>query len=245
MIKDNFSARADMYAKYRPNYPQELIDEILLHCANKDLAWDCATGNGQIASALSPFFYNIFASDISQSQLDNAIQKPNIAYKLEHAENSTLRDKSVDLIVVAQAIHWFNFDAFYNETKRVLKPDGIIAVLGYGLFQSIPQIDNELQKFYVDILGKYWDDERKYLDEKYNTIPFPFNEIKTAKHFIKLTWTYENIIGYLNTWSAVQHYIKQHNSNPVLLITDGLKNAFGDKKSVEINIEIFAKVGKL
>ncbi len=202
-MRDNFSNQADFYAKYRPSYPESLIQEILTHCNGRQLAWDCACGNGQISAMLFDTFDKVFASDISQKQIDHAIQKPNITYHIEKAENTSLKVASVDLVVIAQAIHWFHFDEFYKEAKRVLKPYGIIAVLGYGLFTSIPQVDEIIQRFYEDVVGSYWDPERKYLDEKYESIPFPFNELKIQKHYTKLMWSVDDILGYINTWSAI------------------------------------------
>ena len=243
-MKDNFSKRSDLYAKYRPNYPTSLIEEVVSHCHNFKLAWDCACGNGQIAGLLSPKFENVFASDLSQKQIDNAVQKTNITYKVEKSESSSLLNSSVDLIVVAQAVHWFQFDAFYTEAKRVLKPNGMIAILGYGLFTSTPEIDSIVNNFYTNIVGTYWDSERKYLDEKYQTIPFPFSEIKMAKHFITLQWGVNDILGYLNTWSAVHHYMSKIGNNPTSMIEEELKNAFAGFNKVEIKIELYTRVGK-
>lgn len=244
-MKDNFSNQADLYAKYRPSYPLSLIQEILSHCNKRYLTWDCACGNGQISAMLSDSFENVFASDISQKQIDHAIQKPNISYHIETAENSSLKDSSVDLIVIAQAIHWFHFDEFYKEVKRVLKPDGIIAVLGYGLFSSIPQVDDIIQKFYVDVVGSYWDPERRYLDERYESIPFPFNELEIGRHDTKLMWGVDDILGYINTWSAIQHYVKKNGHNPSPMIEADLIKAFNGASQIEISIEIFNRVGTL
>lgn len=149
------------------------------------------------------------------------------------------------MIVVAQAIHWFHFDEFYKEVKRVLKPDGIVAVLGYGLFTSIPKVDDIIQKFYEDVVGAYWDPERRYLDERYESIPFPFNELTIEKHYTKLMWSVADILGYLNTWSAIQYYIKKNGHNPSSMIESDLINAFNGASQIEISIEIFTRVGKL
>jgi SAM-dependent methyltransferase len=243
IVKDNFSNQADLYAKYRPSYPQSLIQEIFSHCKERQLAWDCACGNGQISAMLSDTFEKVFASDISQKQIDHAIQKPNISYRIEKAENSSLKDTSIDLIIVAQAIHWFHFDEFYKEVRRVLKPNGLVAVLGYGLFTSIPEVDEIIQRFYVEVVGDYWDPERRYLDEKYESIPFPFNEIKTEKHYTKLKWSVDDILGYINTWSAIQNYINKNGNNPSSMIEADLIKAFNGASKIEISIEIFTKVG--
>lgn len=175
-MKDNFSHDSQNYAKYRPEYPQELFQFLHSKLAARTSAWDCGTGNGQVAAELAKFMDRVEATDISKNQLRHAIKKKNIHYSLQPAEQTNFPDKSFDLIVVAQAVHWFNFDHFYHEVKRCLKADGFFAVIGYGLFKSEKDTHQIIQHFYNEIIGKYWDTERSYLDENYLSIPFPFEE---------------------------------------------------------------------
>ena len=242
-MKDNFSSKSSSYAKYRPTYPQELYQFLKEKLDETEKAWDCGTGNGQVAGALAKFFKEVEATDISQQQLDNAIRQPNIHYSVQAAEKTNFPDHNFDLITVAQAIHWFNFEAFYKEVERVLKPDGIIAVIGYSLFKSNPGTDEVILKFYHDIVGPFWDEERKYLDKKYKTIPFPFIEIESPRFEQEYQWTFAHLIGYLKTWSAVKHYEKANGENPVDLIQDELKTTFGAKNKVVF--PILFRLGKL
>ncbi|GGW94111.1 class I SAM-dependent methyltransferase [Salegentibacter mishustinae] len=242
-MKDNFSSKSSSYAKYRPTYPQELYQFLKEKLHKTEKAWDCGTGNGQVAGALAKFFKEVQATDISQQQLDNAIRQPNIHYSVQAAEKTNFPDNSFDLITVAQAIHWFNFEAFYKEVARVLKPDGIIAVIGYSLFKSNPETDEVILKFYHDIVGPFWDEERKYLDKKYKTIPFPFIEIESPRFKQEYQWTFTHLIGYLKTWSAVKHYEKANGENPVDLIEEELKATFGAKNKVVF--PILFRLGKL
>ena len=231
-MKDNFSTQANSYSKYRPYYPPAMIEYIVSFVSNNNSALDVATGNGQVAGELAQYFKQVYATDISEKQLENAIQADNILYKNERAEHTSFGDSQFDLITVAQAIHWFDFDAFYKEVYRILKPDGVFAVLGYGLFTAEGEVGKLLKHFYEDITGPYWDAERRYLDENYTTIPFPFEEMETKQFVNEFTWTFEQLTGYLETWSAVQHYIKQNKTNPVDLIRDDLKEYWekGDRK---------------
>ncbi|WP_293783586.1 class I SAM-dependent methyltransferase [uncultured Pedobacter sp.] len=243
-MKDNFSAQSADYAIYRPTYPQELYDYLFDLVKNKERAWDCATGNGQVARVLARYFNAVYATDISENQLKNALQLPNITYKVEPAEQTSVRDASFDLITVAQAIHWFNFEAFYIEVKRTLKPDGLFAVIGYGLMVIDKKVDKAVHKLYEDILGKYWDSERHYIEEGYQTIPFPFEEI-IAPHFrIKATWNFEQLIGYLNTWSALQHYKKANERNPLEYMLTELKEAWGDDAEKDVHFPVLLRVGR-
>ncbi len=242
-MKDNFSSKSSSYAKYRPTYPQELYQFLKEKLDKTEKAWDCGTGNGQVAGALAKFFKEVQATDISQQQLDNAIIQHNIHYSVQAAEKTNFPDNSFDLITVAQAIHWFNFETFYKEVARVLKPDGIIAVIGYSLFKSNPKTNEVILKFYHDIVGPFWDEERKYLDEKYKTIPFPFKELESPVFEQEYEWTFNHLLGYLKTWSAVKHDEKANGENPVALIEEELKATFGAKNKVVF--PILFRLGKL
>ena len=243
-MKDNFSSQSAEYAVYRPTYPQELYDFLFSLVNEEDAAWDCATGNGQVARILAQHFQKVYATDISEKQLSQALQLPNILYKVESSDRADVPDDSFDLVTVAQAIHWFNFEAFYAEVKRTLKPDGVIAVFGYGLMLIDKKVDQVIHKLYEDILGKYWDSERRYIEEGYKTIPFPFEEV-TAPHFqIKTTWSFSQMIGYLNTWSSLQHYKKANERNPLEYLMTELKDAWGDDAEKEVRFPILLRVGR-
>jgi SAM-dependent methyltransferase len=222
-----------------------LIDVFCDRIAERKLVWDCATGNGQVASMLSKKFAKVVATDISGEQLKRASQNENIQYKTERAENSSLPDASVDLIVVAQAIHWFDFDAFYAEAKRGLKKDGIIAVIGYPLLTTEnPKLDETIRYFYRDVVGSYWDDERKFLDERYETIPFPFGEFQLPEFEMRYRWTYEQLTGYLASWSAVARYQEKNGIHPLELIKIPLKKIFYVDPEIEVRFEIIGRYGK-
>lgn len=231
-MKDNFSTQSQQYLKFRPGYPQELFAFLEGLLPEKKTAWDCGTGNGQVAVELAKFMQKIYATDISRQQLQNAIQKENIIYSEQPAERTNFKKDQFDLVTVAQAVHWFNFKEFYKEVRRVLKPGGIIAVIGYGLLRINEHTDAVIDHFYMNIVGSYWDEERKYLDEKYQTIPFPFNEIPSPGFENKLAWELEHLIGYLKTWSAVKHYQKDKGHNPVDRVYEDLKRSFEKKGTV-------------
>jgi ubiquinone/menaquinone biosynthesis C-methylase UbiE len=244
IMKDNFSVQAKAYAQFRPYYPADMIEYITSFVEQKDTALDVATGNGQVAAALAAHFKQVYGTDISAKQLENATPAPNLIYKEGSAERLDFENEQFDLITVAQAIHWFKFDEFYSEVRRTLKPNGVIAVLGYGLFSTNPETDKIINRFYVDIIGAYWDDERKYIDENYTTIPFPFNEVEVKKFTNKFTWTFEQLIGYLETWSAVQHYIKQNGSNPLDSIRAELQQSWAQNDAT-VTYPLLLRIGKL
>lgn len=243
-MKDNFSKQAHLYSRFRPDYPQQLYDFLLDYLSDKKTAWDCGTGNGQVATKLSSYFEKVFATDASFGQIENATKKENIFYSIQKAEHTSFIKNQFDLITVAQAIHWFDFEKFYKEVNRTLKPRGIIAVFGYNLFKISKEIDEIIDHFYKNIIGPYWDKERKYVDENYSTIPFPFEEIRSPKFYNKHDWEFEHLIGYLNTWSSVQHFITRNQTNPVDQIIAPLKAAWGRELRKEISFPVFMRVGR-
>jgi ubiquinone/menaquinone biosynthesis C-methylase UbiE len=245
-MKDNFSKQSKEYAVFRPTYPDEVLEFILSQVSSKNSAWDCGTGNGQVAAKLSLSFQTVYATDISENQIANAVKKDNISYQVASAEDAPFDENSFDLITVAQAIHWFDFDKFYNKVRFTLKPDGILAVLGYNLMTIDAQCDKIIRHLYSDILGDtYWDKERKYLDEQYQTIPFPFEEIKAPEFSQKVNWTLDQLIGYLNTWSAVQHYIKANGTNPVDEIRKQFEEFWGEDQKKQVCFPTLLRIGRL
>lgn len=241
--KDYFSGHAQLYAKFRPTYPDELYRFIFGHLKSFDAAWDCATGNGQVAKVLSTQFDKVYATDISQQQLDHAAQNDSILYSLQPAEKTTLPDKSVDLITVAQALHWINTNEFYKEAKRIAKSDAWLAVWGYANCTISPVIDQLFQKFYNQTVGAYWDDARKLVEDSYRSIPFPFEEIIAPKFFIRVEWTAEQFAGYLTSWSATQKFIIEKGFNPVSGIMHEIAPHWGINKPV--TFPLFLRMGKI
>lgn len=229
-MKDNFSTQSSLYAKYRPAYPQELYDFIFMQVANKQTAWDCGTGNGQAAKELAMAFEKVFATDTSHKQIENAIQLPNIFYSVQPAEQTDFPDNSFDLITVAQALHWFRFDDFYREVKRVGKANSFFAAWTYSLLKVTKEIDALIEYHHYIALISFWDEERKYVDEEYRSIPFPFNKMKTPDFKIEYEWTIDELEGYFNTWSALQKFMAVKKYNPVNELMEKIKPLWKTKK---------------
>lgn len=244
-MKDNFSTQSEKYAKYRPGYPFEFFDYLNSIISTKNRAWDCGTGNGQIAFELAKTFKEVFATDISQSQLDNALQADNIYYSLQPAEKTSFENNTFDLVIVGQAIHWFGFDKFYLEVRRTAKQNALICVVGYGGIDVSEEINQLKKDFYVNVVGPYWDKERKFIDEDYKTIPFPFEEIQAPFFENKLQWDLENYIGYINTWSAVKKFIKENGFNPVEKFQKELERLWKNNEEKEIRFPFFIRLGRI
>lgn len=245
-MKDNFSQQSAQYAQFRPAYPPELYDFLLPLAPGRLRAWDCATGNGQVAAVLADHFDEVDATDISARQLEHAIQRPNIRYAVAAAEKTDFPDAAFDLITVAQAAHWFDFDRFYAEARRVLKPGGVLALWGYGLLRTASDAVNErLDHFYRVVVGPYWDAERRHVDEAYRSIPFPFAEIEAATFRMPYRWTRAHFLGYLGTWSAAQHYRKAQGEDPVALFSAEIAAVWPEEEELDIWFPVFVRLGTL
>ena len=243
-MKDLFSDQSKQYASFRPTYPKELYDFILNHVGNRSVVWDCGCGNGQVANDLSPYFTRVVATDLSAKQIENAIPGKNIEYSVSKAEQTSFPDSTFDLITVGQALHWFDLPLFYKEVNRVAKPNALLAVWGYSLLTISGEIDPVISHFYTEVIGPYWDKERKLVDDQYQTIPFPFNEIKTPHFEFSFYWTYEHFLGYISTWSSVQKYIKETNINPVSMLDTNLKPFWQDGEK-KVTFPLFLRLGKI
>lgn len=244
-MKDFFSGQAKLYATFRPHYPEELFQFIISHVPQRNLAWDCATGNGQVAQYLSPHFKRIVATDISRQQLENAHHADNIEYAQAPAEKTSFADNQFDLITVGQALHWFNLREFYNETTRVAKDNAIIAAWGYNLCTIQPAIDAMLNDFYHHIVGPYWDSARRHVEHEYADLAFPFEIIEAPRFAMKTHWNLDQFAGYLSTWSATQQYIKIKQTSPVFELKEKLKSFWhADEKKI-INFPVFLKLGTI
>jgi SAM-dependent methyltransferase len=215
-FKDHFSQQAPDYARYRPNYPAGLFAWLAQVAPSTTTAWDCGTGSGQAAVGLAAHFDRVIATDPSRKQLDHAEPHPRVDYRMASAEVSHLDTASVDLITVAQAIHWFDLDRFYAEAKRVLKPGGVIAAWTYTLLDVEAGIDELLTDFYRNVVGPYWPPERRMVDDRYRSLPFPFEEISAPAFEIRTEWSREDLLGYLGTWSATQACMKAAGIDPLI-----------------------------
>ncbi|MBW4521411.1 MAG: class I SAM-dependent methyltransferase [Scytolyngbya sp. HA4215-MV1] len=247
-FKDYFSKQAGDYARYRPHYPETLFTYLASLCPHHDNAWDCATGNGQVALSLAPHFQQIYATDASAKQIAQTFPHDRIHYTIAPAEASQLPDQSMDLITVGQALHWFNLEAFYTEVRRVAKPTAILAVWCYDLF-TIPQAPESIQiplQAFHDLTEPFWPPERELVNQRYQTIPFPFTEITAPPWSMQIEWTIDHLLGYLFTWSATQRYIEQNGLDQIAQVSDRLKQAWHAVQPTQlIQWSIPLRVGKL
>ncbi len=243
-FKDQFSELAGEYSRYRPGYPEALFEYLASIAPGKDLAWDCGTGSGQAALVLTEHFRRVIATDASREQIANAFSHPQVEYRVEEAEQVSIASGSVDLVTVGTAIHWFEFDRFFTEVRRVGRSGAILAVWGYHLPQVAPGVDRLLVRYYREILNGYWDDRLRYLDDRYRTLPFPFEEVKPPDFDMLADWDLRMLLGFLASWSATPKFIAANGVHPLKLVIDDLRAEWGAEDQVHrLHFPMHMRVG--
>jgi SAM-dependent methyltransferase len=232
MFKDHFSQSAAGYAAYRPTYPIELVNFLADISPGHDLAWDCGCGSGQLSTLLTGKFTRVYATDASAKQIENAIHHPQVRYACAPAEASELEDHIADLIVVAQAAHWFDLPAFYREVHRVGQPGSALGLVSYGIVKVDAELDPVIGRFYWDTLGAYWPPERKIVEEGYRSLYFPFSEIQAPSMAMKASWALADFFGYVNTWSSVAAMRRALGPEPLEQFRQELAEAWGQAEEI-------------
>lgn len=214
-VNDYFSNVADRYSQYRPTYPEVLYQRIEREVPGKELAWDVATGNGQVAVALAREFEQVIATDLSKEQIANAISASNIVYRVESAETPSLKNNEADLVTVAVGAHWLDLPAFEKAIARVAKPGAVLVIWAYFLpsVEGLP--DAIIQHFYNESLKGYWPKERKHIDEKYRNVNFSFPKIADEEISMTAEWTLDQLCGFFSSWSAVNRKVEETGIDPV------------------------------
>lgn len=231
-FKDHFSADARRYARARPRYPEALIAWLAHAAPARHLAWDAGCGNGQAALALAAHFDTVYASDPSATQIAAATPHPRIRYAVEAAESPALDDAGTDLVVVAQALHWFDFARFFDSVARVLKPRGVFAAWTYALMHVDADVDRAIANFDATTVGRWWPPERRHVDDGYASIPIPFARLAAPPFEMVVGWNFADVLDYLGTWSAVARHDKATAMSAIALLEPVLAEAWGDRTAI-------------
>ena len=233
--KDYFSGHAALYAQARPRYPDALFDWLASVSPRHGLAWDAGCGNGQASVALARVFDCVIGTDASAEQIAQAAAAANVEYRVEAAEAPSLSDRSIDLVIVAQALHWFDLAKFYGGVNRVLASDGVIAVWSYGLSQVSRDVDAAFLRLYDQWLGNYWPPERRHIENGYAELEFPYASVGDVPAFeMACEWTLAQYLAYLSTWSATRLYMQATGVDPIERIAPEFAAAWGDPEQTRI-----------
>jgi SAM-dependent methyltransferase len=246
MVNDHFSQQSRVYARFRPAYPAALFRWLARQAPSVDCAWDSATGNGQAAVGLARVFRSVIATDMSPQQLSMASHQPSIRYEVAPSERTPIEEKSIDLVLVAQALHWFDLPRFYEEVRRVCKPGAVLAVLCYGLLRIDPEIDQQVDRLYGEVLAVDWPQERLHVDDGYASLPFPFPAIHTPNFAMRERWDLDHLLGYLGSWSAKVRYQTRTGKDPLEEVAPQIRELWGDAgQSRRVEWPLLVKAGRL
>ncbi len=214
-FKDYFSQQSVTYAQSRPRYPEALFAFLVQQVGSCQRAWDAGCGNGQASVGLAAHFEQVVATDPSRAQLDQAEAPAHVRFVKAAETCSELADASVDLVTVAQALHWFDRPRFYEEVRRVLRPGGWVACWTYNLPRFDPGVDALVDRFYHDQVGSFWNMERRFVEAGYATLDFPFREVQAPPFEIRTVWSLDQLLQYLRSWSATRHFMEARGVDPV------------------------------
>lgn len=232
--KDLFSAKSGDYARFRPTYPDAIFTWLAEVSPSRALAVDVGTGSGQAAVALAAHFDHVVGLDPSAEQLRHAKSHPRVEYRQAPAEATGMPPGSADLLLAAQAFHWFRHADFFVETRRILRPGGILALSAYGISHITPEVDAAVFYLYEDLLGRYWEPERRLVESAYRTVDVPFPELETPTFAITLTWSLSDLIGYLSTWSPHKLYREREGHDALDRAVPRLVEAWGNAPTREV-----------
>jgi SAM-dependent methyltransferase len=230
-FKDHFSGHAAGYARARPTYPAALFGYLASLPARPGTAWECGAGSGQASGPLAERFRAVIATDASAAQLAKARGAPRLLLAAAAAERAPLRDACVDLVAVAQALHWFDLPAFCAEAARVARPGAVLAAWCYGNCKVTPEFDRAHARLYGEIVGPYWPPERAHVEDGYRSLHLPFPALPARDFAIEAEWDLSEVTDYFGTWSAVQYYRKAKGEDPLALVRGEMVAAWGDPAS--------------
>lgn len=212
-------------------YPPALVDCLADLAPARGVAWDAGCGSGQLSLLLAQRFDRVIATDASAEQIAHAAPHRHVEYRCAPAEASGLDDGIADLAVAAQAAHWFDLPGYYAEVRRVARPGAVVALVSYGNVRADTTVGPLIDQFYSDALGPLWPPERRLVEDGYRALPFPFAELTTPPFEIRVDWTLVDMMGYIETWSAVRAMERVEGRGPIVAFEKQLARAWGDPKA--------------
>jgi SAM-dependent methyltransferase len=240
---DHFSALAARYAAYRPHYPPELAGVLAERCERHDVAWDVGCGSGQLSVALAARFSRVIATDPAQAQLDHAERDPRVDYRCVPAEASGLPEASADLAVAAQAAHWFDWPRFVIEVGRVVRPGGLVALVSYRNAELAGEVGERLAAYYREI-EPYWPNGRVHVNNGYRDLTLPWPAVLAPPIEMTATWTRDELVGYLTTWSATARLVAARGEAPVEELRRRIAEVWPDREPREVHWPLTIKLAR-
>jgi SAM-dependent methyltransferase len=229
-FKDHFSAVAADYASARPEYPDALFAWIASIAPTRAMVWEAGCGSGQASRGLAAHFDRVHATDPSAQQIAQASAPANVRFAVEPGERCSLPDASVAAVCVAQALHWFDRDAFFAECARVLRPGGVLVAWGYQDIE-VPSDVAGANAGLQDEIRDYWPPERALIDAAYAGFAWPFDPVAAPAFELQVLWTLPRLLGYFSSYSATRRCRDATGRDPVAAHAPALAAAWGDPEA--------------
>lgn len=223
----DFSGVAASYAAVRPGYPPQLFAWLASLVSARDVAWDAATGSGQAALGLATHFERVIATDHSEAQILHARPHPRVEYRVAPAEASALPAGSIDLVVAAAALHWFDLPRFYREVRRVAREGAVLAAWTYHVAHAEPPLGAVLWPFYRDVVAPHFAAGARLVDDRYRGIELPGRPLEAPSFEVSALWSASDVLRFVATWSGVQSYLRKTGRDPVAQLAGPLETLFG------------------
>jgi len=223
-----FAQGGDAYARYRPDYPDELVRLLARVSPDTRMALDVGCGNGQFTCQLADHFDAVVGLDPSADQLAHAVPHARVQYRGAPAEQLGVADHSISLITAAQAAHWFDLPRFYEEVRRVGVKGAKLALISYGVARLEAGLNERFLAFYKEEIGPYWPPERRLVDSGYAELAFPFYEQPVPRQELRREWDAHAFLGYISTWSATRRARDAGKEQMLVAFSNDLLTLWGD-----------------
>lgn len=216
-IEKSFTQVADVYQQFRPGYPGALYETLaqLVPPVPESCVLDVGCGTGNVTRELSKIYNSVYGVDPSEGMLEQARRVPvesinPISWTEGFSESLPFEAHFFDLITVAQAFHWFDADRFLKESKRVLKPGGLIAIFAEGpapgmVYRSnIHKIIRNFKAGDGNTSGRSNNRPRQRPDELLQS--HGFSKVQKIVIEYDLAWEIDRFVGFMNSMSMMADF---------------------------------------
>lgn len=239
------------YAKFRPAYPTPLVTRVLQDVVSVEsaLAIDVGCGTGQLSVALADRVARVVGVDVSAEQIAAATPRPNVEYRVGSAHELPVDGSALaDVICIAQTMHWLDPTLTFAECRRLLKPGGVVAVIGYSVCALLNNdaADKALKRYHFEVLGPHWHPNRWLLDDRYaffDLAEHGFDHCATVEFDDDRQMTLDEFIGYASTSSARATMIESGHADPLDDLRASIVAAIGDAETLTVRFPFFCKLG--